>query len=155
MMAVRPGMIDACEQFKIGIKALRVSGLSLARTPPERRRLFRERFFGESYVKISKGSDRRKRKSSIQEKQHWCRGMLARDVDGLSVDPTYSRATQRCALGALVSAAFQLTNDHWQAYDLAMSALRPICGSATLVRVNDMRGHSAVLAILDEALATM
>jgi hypothetical protein len=91
----------------------------------------------------------------IQKEQHWCRGMLARDADGLSVDPTYSRATQRCALGALVSAAFQLTNDHWQAYDLAMSALRPTCGSATLVRVNDMRGHSAVLALLDEALATM
>jgi hypothetical protein len=91
----------------------------------------------------------------IQKEQHWCRGMLARDADGLSVDPTYSRATQRCALGALVSAAFQLTNDHWQAYDLSMSALQPTCGSATLVRVNDMRGHSAVLAILDEALAAM
>jgi hypothetical protein len=79
----------------------------------------------------------------IQEEQHWCRGVLARDADGLSVDPTYSRATQRCALGALVSAAFQLTN------------VRPTFGSATLVRVNDMRGHSAVLALLDEALATM
>src|SRR4029450_8870659 len=56
---------------------------------------------------------------------------------------------------ARVSAAFQFTNDHWQAYDLAMSALRPTCGSATLVRVNDMRGHSAVLALLDEALAAM
>ena len=91
----------------------------------------------------------------IQKEQHWCRGMRARDADGLSVEPTYLRATQRCALGALVSAAFQLTNDHRQAYDLAMSALQPTCGSATLVRVNDMRGHSAVLAILDEALAAM
>ena len=91
----------------------------------------------------------------IQKEQHWCRGMMARDGDGLSVDPTYSRATQRCALGALVSAAFQLTNDHWQAYDLAMSALRPTCGSATLVRVNDMRGHSAVVTLLDEVLAAM
>jgi hypothetical protein len=54
-----------------------------------------------------------------------------------------------------VSAAFQLTNDHWRAYDLAMSALRPTCGSATLVRFNDMRGHTAVLALLDEALAAM
>ena len=154
-MALRPGMIDACEQFKIGIKALRVSGLSLARTPPERRRLFRERFFGEPYVKISKLQIVENARALIQEEQHWCRGMLARDAGGLSVDPTYSRATQRCALGALVSAAFHLTNDHWQAYDLAMSALRPTCGSATLVRVNDMRGHAAVLALLDDALATM
>ena len=155
MMALRPGMIDACEKFKIGIKALRVSGLSLARTPPERRRLFRERFFGESYVKISKGSDRRKRKSSDTGRTALVSGHAGPRCRRLSVDPTYSRATQRCALGALVSAAFQLTNDHWQAYDLAMSALRPTCGSATLVRVNDMRGHSAVLALLDEALAAI
>jgi hypothetical protein len=35
-----------------------------------------------------------------------------------------------------------------------MSA-RPTCGSATLVRVNDMRGHSAVVTLLDEVLAAM
>ena len=155
MMALRPGMIDACEKFKIGIKALRVSGLSLARTPPERRRLFRERFLESHMSKSLKLQIVENARALIQEEQHWCRGMLARDAGGLSVDPTYSRATQRCALGALVSAAFQLTNDHWQAYDLAMSALRPICESATLVRVNDMRGHSAVLALLDEALAAI
>jgi hypothetical protein len=96
-----------------------------------------------------------KARTLIQEERHWCRGMLARDADGLSVDPTYSRATQRCALGALVSAAFQLKNDYWEAYELAMSALRPTCGSATLVSVNDIRGHSAVLALLDEASAAM
>jgi hypothetical protein len=90
----------------------------------------------------------------IQKEQRWCWGMLDRDAAGLPVDPTYSRATQRCAIGAFVSAAFQLTNDHWQAYDLAMSA-RPTCGSATLVRVNDMRGHSAVVTLLDEVLAAM
>jgi hypothetical protein len=48
----------------------------------------------------------------------------------------------------LVSAAYQLTNDHWHAYDLAINALRPTHGSATLVRTNDMRGHAAVLALL-------
>lgn len=91
----------------------------------------------------------------IQDERHWCRGELARDADGLSADPTYSRTTRRCALGALVSAAYKLTNDHWQAYDLAINALRPTHGSATLVRVNDMRGHAAVLALLDEVLAAM
>jgi hypothetical protein len=122
----------------------------------KRQRLFRERFFPESHMSKSlKLQIVENARTLIKEEQHWCRGMLARDADGLSVDPTYSRATQRCALGALVSAAFQLTNDHWQAYDLAMSALRPTCGSATLVRVNDMRGHSAALALLDEALAAM
>jgi hypothetical protein len=122
----------------------------------KRQRLFRERFFPESHMSKSlKLQIVENARTLIKEEQHWCRGMPARDADGLSVDPTYSRATQRCALGALVSAAFQLTNDHWQAYDLAMSALRPTCGTATLVRVNDMRGHAAVLALLDDALATM
>jgi hypothetical protein len=82
----------------------------------------------------------------IQKEQRWCWGILDRDAAGLPVDPTYSRATQRCAIGAFVSAAFQLTND--------LSA-RPTCGSATLVRVNDMRGHSAVVTLLDEVLAAM
>ncbi len=93
-------------------------------------------------------------KALIQDERHWCRGELARDEDGLSVDATDSSAARRCALGALVSAAYQLTNDHWQAYDLAINALRPTYGSATLVRINDMRGHAAVLALLDEVMAT-
>jgi hypothetical protein len=76
-------------------------------------------------------------------------GYAAPDTDGLSVDPTYSKGYSAMPLGALVSSAFQLTNDHRQAYDLAMSDLRPTCGSATLVRVNDMRGHSAVLSVGD------
>jgi hypothetical protein len=50
-----------------------------------------------------------------------------------------------------VSAAYQLTRDHQQAFGLAIDALRPMCGSATLVRINDMRGHAAVLALFDEA----
>jgi hypothetical protein len=91
----------------------------------------------------------------IQDERHWCRGDLARDQDGSSIDATDSRAIRRCALGALVSAAYQLTNDHRQAYDLAINALRPTCGSATLVRVNDIRGHAAVLTLLDEALAAI
>jgi hypothetical protein len=91
----------------------------------------------------------------IEEEQHWCRGELARDVDGLSVDATDSRAFKRCAIGALVSAAYKLTNNHCQAVDLAINALRPRYGSATLVRINDMRGHAAVLTLLDEALAKM
>ena len=90
----------------------------------------------------------------IRDEHNWCRSELARDTEGLSVDPTYSRATKRCVLGALVAAAYQLTNNRRQAYDLAVNALRPKYGSATLVRINDMKGDAAVLALLDEALAT-
>jgi hypothetical protein len=91
----------------------------------------------------------------IEDEQHWCRGELARDAHGASVDATDPRAFKRCGLGALLSAAYQLTHDHRQAYDLATNALRPRYGSATLVRINDMRGHAAVLALLDEARAMM
>jgi hypothetical protein len=91
----------------------------------------------------------------IRDERHWCRGELARDADGLSVDATDSSAIRRCAFGALVSAAYRLTHDYWQAHDLAISALRPTYGSATLVRVNDVRGHAVVLALLDEASKKM
>jgi hypothetical protein len=50
-------------------------------------------------------------------------------------------------------AAYQVTNDRRGAHDLAIQAMRPLYGSATLVHVNDMRGHAAVLALFDEAIA--
>ena len=53
----------------------------------------------------------------------------------------------------MIAAAYQLTNDLDAAHDLAFKALRPIYGTATLVRVNDMRGHAAVLALFDEVIA--
>jgi hypothetical protein len=43
-------------------------------------------------------------------------------------------------LGALIAAAYQITNDYGRAHDLAISAVQPLYGSATLVNVNDVRG---------------
>jgi hypothetical protein len=62
---------------------------------------------------------------------------------------------KRCGLGALITAAHQITNDHRGAHDLAIQALRPLYGSATVVHVNDVRGHAAVLALFDEVIAAM
>ena len=62
---------------------------------------------------------------------------------------------KRCGLGALIMAAYQLTNDHRGAHDLAIKAMRPLYGSATLVHVNDMRGHAAVVALFDEVIAAV
>jgi hypothetical protein len=87
----------------------------------------------------------------IADKQHWCRGDLARDINGEEVCPTAASAVKRCGLGAVT--AYQLSNDLDAAHDLAFKALRPRYGTATLVRVNDMRGHAAVLAMFDEVLA--
>jgi hypothetical protein len=91
----------------------------------------------------------------IEDERHWCRNELARDTNGHSMDPTERSAVRRCGLGALIAAAYEITDDHRRAQDLAVSALRPICGSSTLVNVNDSRGHAAVLTLFDEVLATM
>ena len=89
----------------------------------------------------------------IADESHWCRGELARDMNGVGVCPTSDRAMKRCGLGAVIAAAYQLTNDFRAAHDLAIQAMRPLYGSATLVHVNDMRGHAAVLALFDEVIA--
>ena len=96
-----------------------------------------------------------KARALIEEERHWCRGELARDINALSVCPTDSRAERRCALGALIAAAYQITNDYSRAHDLAIRAVRPLHGCATLINVNDVRGHAAVLALLDEVIAAM
>jgi len=43
--------------------------------------------------------------------------------------------------------------DYDIANELAHNALRPQYGITTLVHVNDLRGHSAVLALFDEVIA--
>lgn len=93
-----------------------------------------------------------KARDLIEDERHWCRGELARDTNGLSVCPTDERATRRCGLGALIAAAQQITGDAHLAHDLALRAIRGTHGSATLVNVNDVRGHAAVLALLDDAI---
>lgn len=94
-------------------------------------------------------------KELIPDEHHWCRGYLGTDAFGDSADPTSSEAVRRCALGALIAAAYQLTNDRVWAYELALNALRPLCGSNTVVFTNDHRGRAAVLALFDEAIAGM
>jgi hypothetical protein len=94
-------------------------------------------------------------KDLIQDERHWCRGYLAIDPSGDSADPTSSYAVRRCALGALIAAAYQLTNSRSQSYELALNALRPLCGSNTVVLTNDHRGHAAILALFDKAMAAM
>ncbi len=94
-------------------------------------------------------------KDLIQDQSHWCRGYLAVDADGNSADPTGSEAVKRCALGTLLAAAYQLTNSQDKSCELATNALRPLCGSNKVVLVNDYRGHAAILALFDDAIAAM
>jgi hypothetical protein len=62
-------------------------------------------------------------------------------------------ATKRCGLGALIAAGYEITGDDHAAHDLAIRAMQPLYGTATLVKVNDLRGHAAVLAVFDEVIA--
>jgi hypothetical protein len=94
-------------------------------------------------------------KELIQEERHWCRGYLAVDAFGDSADPIGAEAIKRCALGALITAAYQLTTDKSWAYELAFNALRPLCTSNTIMLTNDHRGHGATIALFDEALAQL
>ena len=90
----------------------------------------------------------------IAHENHWCRAALARDKRGFQVDPTDAKARQRCALGALIAAAFELVGDVKQAHNLAEAVAREIRCCSSLINTNDTEGHAAVLALFDKALAT-
>jgi hypothetical protein len=94
-------------------------------------------------------------KELIQDERRWCKGSLAVDASGRSIDPTSSEAIRRCALGALIAAAYQLTNNTLWAQELAENALKPLYGASTVVLTNDHQGHAAVLTLFDEAIAAM
>jgi 2-polyprenyl-6-methoxyphenol hydroxylase-like FAD-dependent oxidoreductase len=89
----------------------------------------------------------------IADEQHWCRHHLGEDVNGVAVSATSAKALKRCGLGAVIAAAYQLTQDYDAAHRLGHEALRPHYSPATLIHVNDIRGHAAVLALFDEVIA--
>ena len=79
----------------------------------------------------------------IADEQHWCRRHFGEDAHGFPVSPTSPSAIKWCGLGAVIAAAYQV----------GYQVLRPRYGSATLIHINDVRGHAAVLALFDEVLA--
>ena len=89
----------------------------------------------------------------IADEQFWCRRHFGVDVNGFAVSPTSASVVKWCGLGALLMASYEITRDHRAAYDLAIRAMRPLHGTATLVKVNDVRGHAALLALFDEVIA--
>ncbi len=81
------------------------------------------------------------------------RNHIALDANGASVFPTSLGAVKRCALGALIAAVYELTHDYDAADHLAYEALRPHCGTSTLIYINDTTGHAAVLELFDQVIA--
>ena len=88
----------------------------------------------------------------IAEEEHWCRHNLALDKNGIVVNPTSSLAVKRCALGAVLAAAYQLTHDLDTAYKLGDEVLAPFCRPALLMDLNDTLGHAAVLTLFDDII---
>jgi len=88
----------------------------------------------------------------IEDQRRWCRGDLGRDAMDVSVGPTDCNAERRCALGALVAAAYEFTNDLHLAHELAMTAMRPFVGATALTHINDTEGHAAILTLFDIAI---
>jgi len=89
----------------------------------------------------------------IADEQHWCRRHLALDNNGVVVSPTSSLAVKRCGLGAVIAATYHLTHDLDAAYQLGHKVLGSHYCGATLIHVNDVRGHAAVLGLFDEVIA--
>jgi hypothetical protein len=53
----------------------------------------------------------------------------------------------------VIAAAYQLTNDYNAAHQLGHEVLGTHYRAATLMHVNDSRGHAAVLGLFDEVIA--
>jgi hypothetical protein len=65
----------------------------------------------------------------IKDEGHWCPSDLARDAWGFSISPIDRDAEQRCALGALLAAAYELTGDFDRAQKVAAGAMRSVIGA--------------------------
>ena len=89
----------------------------------------------------------------IADEQHWCSHRLALDKNGVGVSPMSPRAVRRCALGAVLAAAYQLTHNFDTAHKLGHEALAPIGGPIPVMHINDTRGHSAALALFDRVIS--
>ena len=84
----------------------------------------------------------------IEDEGHWCPGDLARDAWGFSISPIDRDAEQRCALGALLAAAYELTGDFDRAQKVATDAMRPVIGATSLThikRCGGPRGHPQIV----------
>src|SRR4029079_14781888 len=65
-------------------------------------------------------------KELIQDESRGCRGYLAVDAEGISADPTGSEAVKRCALGALLAAAYHITNSRREILRVSYQRATPI-----------------------------
>ena len=105
----------------------------------------------------------RNARAMIHNKDRWTRGALARNEQGKSVDPDSNQACQWCAIGAVMSSIRTFSNKRTPRYLTQNKVAQISADLGTIIRestsevagieeCNDRLGHTAVLAIFDEAI---
>jgi len=87
----------------------------------------------------------------IRDPENWCKGALAKDMEGNEVE-LYSRsAAQFCAKGALLLACGG-DADGLPSLEHYMLKAKPFGQALHYVGINELRGHEAVMKVFDEAI---
>jgi len=97
-----------------------------------------------------------KARALIADPDHWTRNVLACNAAGHSVHWCDASATKWCAVGAIYRSAYEIVGNRDEAARIGKEVARrvaPIWFCRSLMTINDMRGHAAVLVKLDRALA--
>lgn len=91
-------------------------------------------------------------RDTIADPDDWTSGAVARDDNGHRVAPWDPDAVCWCLVGALDKAATDLCLTSSRAYTLASQAARDLYRGSSVAVVNDNRGHTAAIRVLDEAI---
>jgi hypothetical protein len=93
----------------------------------------------------------------IGDPAHWTRRTLACTADDQPVAWDDRFASKWCATGAIYRAAYDLVGDQKEAMRIGNEVLKSVSTPrwlrVSLPTLNDWRGHAAVLALFDKALA--
>jgi hypothetical protein len=97
-----------------------------------------------------------KARALIADPDHWTRNVLARNAAGYSVHWCDPSATKWCAVGAIYRSTYEIVGNKQEATRIGKEVAKgiaPIWFGRSLMTVNDVRGHAAVLSRFDRALA--
>ena len=97
-----------------------------------------------------------KARALIADRNHWTRSFFACTEAGQPVAWYASSAAKWCAMGAIYRAAYDLAGDRDEAARIGTKvakSISPLWLCSGLMMMNDARGHAAILASFDKALA--
>ena len=92
----------------------------------------------------------------IADPNHWTRSFFACTEAGQPVSWYASSAAKWCAMGAIYRGAYELVGDRDEAARIGTKvakSISPLWLCSGLMMMNDARGHAAILARFDKALA--